>query len=123
MDNNPVAWFEIYVQDMERAKAFYESVFGVGLEKLDGAEIEMLAFPMQAERPGASGALVRMPGFSSGANSVLVYFSCTDCAVEAAKAASSGGKVEKEKFSIGQYGFISLIIDTEGNMIGLHSMQ
>jgi predicted enzyme related to lactoylglutathione lyase len=123
MDNNPVAWFEIYVQDMERAKAFYESVFGVGLEKLHGAEIEMLAFPMQAERPGASGALVRMPGFSSGANSVLVYFSCTDCAVEAAKAASSGGKVEKEKFSIGQYGFISLIIDTEGNMIGLHSMQ
>ncbi|MEN3367362.1 MAG: uncharacterized protein V7606_4636 [Burkholderiales bacterium] len=123
MDNNPVAWFEIYVQDMERAKAFYESVFGVGLEKLDGAEIEMLAFPMQSERPGASGALVRMPGFSSGANSVLVYFSCTDCAVEAAKAASSGGKVEKEKFSIGQYGFISLIIDTEGNMIGLHSMQ
>jgi predicted enzyme related to lactoylglutathione lyase len=46
-----------------------------------------------------------------------------DCAVEAAKATHSGGKVEKEKFSIGQYGYISLIIDTEGNMIGLHSMQ
>jgi uncharacterized protein len=64
-----------------------------------------------------------MPGFSSGANSVLVYFSCADCAVEAAKAARSGGKVEKEKFSIGQYGYISLVIDTERNMIGLHSMQ
>lgn len=123
MNNNPVGWFEIYVQDMDRAKAFYEGVFGVQLAKLDSPELDMWAFPMQAERFGASGALVRMPGFSSGANSVLVYFSCADCAVEATKAASSGGKVEKEKFSIGQYGYISLVIDTEGNMIGLHSMQ
>jgi predicted enzyme related to lactoylglutathione lyase len=123
MRNNPVGWFEIYVQDMGRAKAFYESVFGVQLTKLDSPEIEIWAFPMEAERYGAPGALVRMPGFSSGANSVLVYFSCADCAVEAAKAAKSGGKVEKEKFSIGQYGYISLVIDTEGNMIGLHSRQ
>jgi len=123
MSNNPVGWFEIYVQDMARAKAFYESVFGVQLAKLDSPDIEMWAFPMQAERYGAPGALVRMPGFPSGANSVLVYFSCADCAVEAARAASSGGKVEKEKFSIGQYGYISLVIDTEGNLIGLHSMQ
>lgn len=123
MNNNPVGWFEIYVQDMERAKAFYEGVFGVQLAKLDSPEIEIWAFPMQAERYGAPGALVRMPGFSSGANSVLIYFSCTDCALEAAKAESSGGKVEKEKFAIGQYGYISLLIDTEGNMIGLHSMQ
>ena len=28
MNSNPVGWFEIYVQDMNRAKAFYESVFG-----------------------------------------------------------------------------------------------
>jgi hypothetical protein len=123
MNNNPVGWFEIYVQDMERARAFYESVFGVQLAKLENPEIEIWSFPMQAEGYGATGALVRMPGFSSGANSVLVYFSCADCAVEAARAASSGGKVEKEKFSIGQYGYISLLIDTEDNMIGLHSMQ
>jgi hypothetical protein len=123
MNNNPVGWFEIYVQDMDRAKAFYESVFGVQLAKIDSPELEMWAFPMQSEGYGAPGALVRTPGFSSGANSVLIYFSCEDCAVEAAKAASAGGKVEKEKFSIGQYGYIALIIDTEGNMVGLHSMQ
>jgi uncharacterized protein len=64
-----------------------------------------------------------MPGSPSGANSVLVYFTCVDCAVEAAKAASSGGRIEKNKFSIGQYGYISLVVDTEGNMIGLHSLQ
>ena len=121
--NNPIGWFEIYVQDMGRAKAFYEGVFGVELVKLDSPEVEIWTFPMQAELYGASGALVRMPGFSSGANSVLIYFSCADCAVEEAKVASSGGKVEKEKRSIGPYGCISLVIDTEGNMIGLHSMQ
>ena len=123
MRNNPVAWFEIYVQDMERAKAFYENVFDLQLAKLDTPDIEMWAFPMQAEGYGAAGALVCMPGFPSGGNSVLVYFSCEDCAVEAATAERAGGRVEKEKFSIGQYGYISLIVDTEGNMIGLHSMQ
>lgn len=123
MSDNPVGWFEIYVQDMGRAKAFYESIFGVQLAKLDSPDLDIWAFPMHAERPGAPGALVRMPGFPSGANSVLVYFSCADCAVEAARAARAGGKVEKEKSSIGQYGYIALVIDTEGNMIGLHSMQ
>jgi len=121
--NNPVCWFEIYVQDMDRAKAFYEMVFDVQLSKLDNPGMEMWAFPMQPEGFGASGSLVEMPGFSSGANSVLVYFSCTDCAIEAAKAVKAGGKIQKEKMSIGQYGYIALVIDTEGNMIGLHSME
>lgn len=121
--NNPVCWFEIYVQDMDRAKKFYERVFDVQLSKLDSPGMEMWAFPMQPEGFGASGSLVKMPGFSSGANSVLVYFSCVDCGIEAAKAVKAGGKLQKEKMSIGQYGYIALIIDTEGNMIGLHSME
>jgi predicted enzyme related to lactoylglutathione lyase len=121
--DNPVGWFEIYVDDMKRAKAFYERVFGIQLSKLDNPELEMWAFPMNRGGSGASGALIKMPGFSAGANGVLVYFSCTDCAAEAAKAAKAGGRIQKEKMSIGQYGFIALVIDTEGNMIGLHSMQ
>lgn len=121
--NNPVGWFEIYVDDMNRAKAFYESVFGIQLSKLESPGIEMWAFPMQPNSYGAPGALVRMPGFAAGANSVLVYFNCADCSAEAAKAQKSGGRIQKEKMSIGQYGYIALVIDTEGNMIGLHSMQ
>ncbi len=120
---NPVGWFEIYVDDMARARAFYEAMLGVTLSALESPEIEMFAFPMMQEGYGASGALVKMPGFPSGGNSTLVYFSCADCAVEAAKAAAAGGRVQKEKFSIGPYGFIALVTDSEGNMIGLHSMQ
>jgi hypothetical protein len=55
--------------------------------------------------------------------STLVYFSCEDCAVEAARVLEHGGSVHREKRPIGQYGFITLAVDTEGNMIGLHSMQ
>jgi len=123
MKNNPVGWFEIYVQDLGRAKTFYESVFQLKLEKLNTPELEIWAFPMDMERWGAGGALVKMDGFPSGGNSVLVYFGCEDCSVEAARAVQSGGRIQREKMSIGEYGFISLVFDTEGNMIGLHSMQ
>lgn len=120
-ERNPVGWFEIYVQDMDRARAFYGAVFGLPLTRLE-SPIELWAFPMQANGGGAAGALARIEGFRSSDNSVLVYFSCADCAVTAAQAAAAGGKIHKEKMSIGQYGYIALILDSEGNMIGLHSM-
>jgi uncharacterized protein len=121
--NNPVGWFEIYVDEMRRAKAFYESVFELQLAKLEAHDLEMWAFPMQPNSYGAPGTLVHMPGFAAGANSVLVYFSCADCAVEAARAEKAGGRIQKPKTSIGQYGYIALVVDTEGNVIGLHSMR
>ncbi|CAN5142087.1 VOC family protein [soil metagenome] len=123
MENNPVNWFEIYVQDMDRAREFYETVLDVEFEKLDVPELQMLAFPMAQDKPGAAGALVRTEGFPSGGNSTLVYFSCRDCAVEAGRVASAGGRIQREKMSIGEYGFIALAFDTEGNMFGLHSTQ
>ena len=120
---NTVGWFEIYVQDLARARAFYESTFQVTLERLEAGGLEMLAFPMQTDLPGCPGALVHMPGKDSGPGGTIIYFSCLDCAVEAARAAQIGGQIQKEKMSIGQYGFIAFILDTEGNLIGLHSMQ
>ena len=123
MVNNPVIWFEIYVQDIPRAKAFYESVFQVKLERLNSPGIEMWSFPMSMERTGASGALVKREGVSSGGNSTLVYFSCADCAIEAALVTTYGGHVHRRKMSIGEYGFIALVVDTEGNLLGLHSLQ
>ncbi|NZA26235.1 VOC family protein [Luteimonas sp. SJ-92] len=126
MQNNPVGWFEIYVQDMARAQKFYEAVLGVELTQLGDPtdeSLEMMAFPMDMERPGASGALAKMSGVPSGGNSTLVYFICQDCAEEASRVAAAGGKLHREKMSIGEHGFIVLAIDTEGNMFGLHSMK
>ncbi len=123
MKNNPVGWFEIYVQDMDRAKAFYEGVLALQLENLDMPEIEMWAFPMDMQCSGASGSLVKIAGYPSGGNSTLVYFSCTDCAVEESRVEQYGGRIDKPKMSIGEYGFITLAFDTEGNMFGLHSLN
>ncbi len=122
---NPVGWFEIYVNDLARARAFYQTVLAVEIVDLpmDSDEFTMAAFPMNGEVSGASGALVHMPGMEAGGNSTIVYFSCEDCAVEESRVAAAGGEVFKSKFSIGEYGFISLVFDTERNMFGLHSQK
>ncbi len=125
--DNPVGWFEIYVKDMPRAKAFYEAVLAVKLDKLEstaGGISEMRAFPMRQDAPGAAGALVKMEGGPAGGGaSTIVYFTSDDCSREVARVKEHGGSVKKDKFSIGQYGFIALIEDPEGNVIGLHSTK
>ncbi|CAA9312016.1 MAG: Glyoxalase family protein [uncultured Lysobacter sp.] len=121
--SNPVGWFEIYVQDMARARAFYEAVFQRQLDRLDSPGIEMWAFTGDMTATGTSGSLVHAPGMPSGGNSTVVYFSCADCADEAARVAQAGGSLVREKFSIGQYGFVALANDPDGNMIGLHSLR
>lgn len=124
--SNPVGWFDIYVVDMARAKKFYESVLNIQLGDISDPSdptIVMKAFPSDREQYGATGALVKMEGTPVGQNSVIAYFSCDDCSVEESRVELSGGKVKKPKFSIGEYGFTSLAIDTEGNMFGLHSLK
>jgi uncharacterized protein len=121
MKPNPIVWCEIYVQEMDRAKRFYESVFEVKLEKLESPEIDMWAFPMTMDMAGASGALVKMDGVPSGGSGTIPYFHCDEVAVEAERVVTAGGQIHKPKMSIGQYGFMALVVDTEGNMIGLHT--
>lgn len=128
MKPNPVVWFELYTQDIQRARAFYESVFKCQLEALKTPEgvapgMQMLSFPGDMTSMGAGGALVRMDGVSPGGGGTVVYFACDDCAVEQGRVEKAGGKVFRPKFSIGQYGHCALVTDAEGNLIGLHSMQ
>ena len=121
MSQNPACWFEIYVQDMPRAKGFYEAVLRVTLTLLNSATPELWAFPQDLAAHGAAGALAHMEGVPPGGNSTVVYFSCVDCAVEASRVVAAGGRILKEPFSIGQYGTIALAFDTEGNLFGLHA--
>ncbi|MFN3750689.1 MAG: VOC family protein [Thiobacillus sp.] len=125
--NNPVVWFELYVEDMPRARAFYETMLGITLESLkmpdSQDDLEMWAFPMDMTRTGAGGALAKMAGVAPGGGGTLVYFACEDCAVEARRAVDAGGSLLKPKMAIGEYGFIAIVQDTEGNCIGLHSMH
>lgn len=125
---NPLSWFEIYVEDLERARRFYEEVFSTTLSELtvpiEGDEeegIRMLAFPMEEKGEGAAGALVKMQGMTAGGNSAVVYFNSDDCSVEEGRITSAGGKVLQPKQSIGEFGFMVMAIDTEGNVFGIHS--
>ncbi len=126
MSQNPVGWFEIYVADMNRARAFYEKCFALKLDKMDSPDktMEMWTFPMTRDAAGAAGSLIKMEGGpTGGGTSTIVYFVSDDCSVEAGRAAGAGGKVMKEKFPIGEWGFIALITDTENNVVGIHSMK
>lgn len=126
MANNPVGWFEIYVNNLPRARQFYETVLGIQLDKLDvpgESNLKMLSFPVDMEKHGSSGALVHIEGFPAGGNSTLVYFSSVDCAIEESRVIAAGGKIKTPKMSIGQYGFVTLAVDTEGNMFGIHSLK
>ena len=126
---NVVGWFEIYVQDIEKAKKFYSEVFQYDFQDMTNPEgdfggMKMSAFPsQQKEVYGAPGALVQMEGVPSGGMGTIVYFSSADCSVEESRVVNAGGKIHKSKMSIGEHGFMSLCVDPDGNIFGIHSMN
>jgi uncharacterized protein len=122
---NAIGWFDIYVDDMGRAVAFYEGVLKQKLEKIGDptGETQMTSFPADMKSYGASGALVKSSHSRPGMGGTMVYFSVGDCSVEEARVAAAGGKVVRPKFSIGEFGWVTLCEDTEGNMFGLNSMK
>jgi uncharacterized protein len=122
--SNIVGWFEIYVEDMERAKKFYQSVFQRGeFMDLSNEQLQMFAFPWIDEADGAAGALVKADFSKPSENGTIVYFNCEDCQTEELRANENGGVVIMPKTSIGEFGFVSMVKDTEGNVIGLHSKK
>jgi hypothetical protein len=122
---NPFIWVEIYVDEMSRAQNFYETILQIKMSELpmpDGmGEMQMMSFPWAEGDNNISGALVKMEDMKPGTGGTLVYFTCDDCSVEESRVENAGGKVLQPKMSIGDYGFCSVIMDTEGNSIGLHS--
>lgn len=122
---NAVGWFDIYVSDMKRAVKFYETVLGQKLEQMGDptGDTEMMSFVGNMDSYGASGALVKAEYAAPGPGGTQVYFSVEDCSVQEALVADAGGKIIREKFSIGNFGWVTLCQDSEGNMFGLSSMK
>ncbi|WP_103070869.1 VOC family protein [Aquimarina sediminis] len=122
-NENPVCWFDIHVANLERAKKFYETVFNVKLVDLPIEWGKQSTFPFENEGVNATGALVEKDDYIANENNTIVYFSSEDCVTEETRVEKAGGKIIKSKMSIGEFGFISILSDTEGNTIGLHSRQ
>ena len=54
-----------------------------------------------------------MDPYSPSGAGTIIYFSCEDCAIEESRIADAGGKVCQSKQSIGEFGFIAIVQDTE----------
>lgn len=125
--SNPVSWFEIHVDNLQRAKKFYEDVFQAPLTMGDcpsGEAVSVCFFSTDYEQYGIGGMLYEDKDFPVvRGNNFTIFFSCEDCRVEAERAVKFGGKLLQGKTSIGDEGFYAVIEDSEGNRIGLHSMQ
>ena len=122
---NAVGWFDIYVNEMERAEGFYKAVLDADLEDMADptGETEMKSFVVNIGAYGAAGALVKAPYAKPGPGGTQIYFSVEDCETQQARIEAAGGKVIRPKFSIGEFGYVTLAQDTEGNMIGFNSLK
>ena len=120
--NNPIQWVEIAATDLERAKAFYTTVFNLEFQLIEMPDSRMYMFGAP-EKMGSAGCLVKSAENKPSTDGTVIYFACENVAVEAGKIEQAGGKLIVPKTDIGEFGFFAQFIDTEGNRLGLHSLS
>jgi predicted enzyme related to lactoylglutathione lyase len=122
---NAISWFEIPSSNLIRATNFYETIFGITFNPLDLPNIKMRMFPVE-DMMGVGGAIVDSGGFHkpSATDGPLIYLNGNpDLQKVLDKVEDAGGKILVPKTEISpEYGYMAVIIDTEGNRIGLHSV-
>ena len=122
MKHNMVGWFEIPVNDMDRAKTFYETVFNVEIKVVDFGGMLMGWFPDRGEAPGAQGTLIKQESYIPSQEGTLVYFVSEDVQNELNRVEAAGGKIYQPKTQISpEHGYMGVFIDCEGNRVALHS--
>lgn len=123
---NAISWFEIPVENLDRAKKFYETIFATTFTTMragpDGPRLAL--FPVDP-RKGVAGALAQGSGYSPTTFGTKVYLSAgEDLDVVLGRVELAGGTVATQKTQISpQFGYMGAFIDTEGNWVGLHSLK
>ncbi len=120
---NALNWFEISVSDMNRAKKFYETVFGIEMQLQEMMGMQMAFFPAEDMNGKVSGSLVQGPNHKPSMDGAKIYLNGNpDLANALAKVEAAGGKVIMPKTKISdEIGCMAFFIDTEGNNVALHS--
>ncbi|MEO9869130.1 VOC family protein [Ekhidna sp.] len=114
-------WFELPVNDIERAKKFYEAIFSIQMaDNLEMGTSVMSFFPFEAEQQGATGTLIKQESYIPSHEGTMVYFSVDEINDVTPLIESAGGKIINEKFSIGEHGSVAHFEDSEGNRVALH---
>lgn len=117
--NSLINWFEIPVIDLDRAIDFYQNVMQITLQKENINDVEMAVFPYQP--PATGGALVKFKGIKPSGQGCIIYLHTDNLAVTIERVKLAGGKCMLEPQELADdIGTIALIIDSEGNLIGLH---
>lgn len=119
-----VSWFEIPASDINRAKAFYETILDTNLIVLDmGDEFKMAMFP--GDETSVSGALVYNESWyrPSNTHGPLVYLNANpNLQTVQDRIEAAGGTVTIPKRQISpDHGYMAVFEDSEGNRIALHS--
>lgn len=119
MENkNAISWFEIPVQDMQRAKEFYQTIFNIKLQDMPMEDISYAFWTNE----GIGGALAKGSDYIPSKTGSLCFLNGgEDLSHVLNKINDAGGKVIQSKTSIGPHGFIARFVDTEGNLVALHS--
>jgi len=124
-------WFELYVADFDRARRFYEAILKAPLQEVPMAGCpegektgcRMAVFPHENMK-GVGGSITLMREIQPGAGGTVIYLNVEgDLDGVLDRIPKSGGSVIKPRMSIGEHGFIGIFKDSEGNVVGLHSMQ
>lgn len=118
---NFVSYFEIPVANLDRAIRFYEAVFGYTLERTHVDGNSMAFFPYAESLPGASGALAQGKSYVPGKSGARIYFDVADIQATLKKAVAAGGAVLYPETTVGAFGSVAEVEDSEGNCIGLHT--
>ena len=118
--NNPVNWFEIPTNDLEKAKTFYSSVFKFEFQSVKIPGSEMYVFSGDLSEKGAMGAIVKSKHVKPTDHGTVVYFDCKDLTETLQLIENAGGTIIFPKTYIG-FGNIAQFSDTEGNRLGLYA--
>ena len=125
--SNVINWFEIPASNFDRACNFYGEVLAGTVQKMPvnpEAPIEMGFLPGYEPGNGVGGAVVKGDGYVPTQSGSVVYLNGgDDLSAPLARIEGAGGKVVMPKTAIGENGYIARFIDTEGNMVALHSMN
>lgn len=119
---NAIHWFEIPSHDLDKAVPFYEQTLGVTLQREVFGDVPHAVFPMETKET-VTGAIVARAETKPGAAGVLIYLAAPG-GVEAclARAAKAGARVVVPNTAIGPHGWIGVIQDLDGNLVGLHAL-
>ena len=122
---NVIVWFDLPSLDFDRAIKFYSEILGAEV-KVDTFMGQKLGFfPMEKEMEGVGGDIVPpSEDYKPSNQGTRVYFNCENNLDEViGRVEKAGGKIVKPKFPIGDMGWIAMVEDTEGNVVGLHGTK